>query len=141
MRSFLIALPLVFAAVPATAAPEPDRQIPPELSDPAMADKLSKMLGPLTDALLAMPVGELEAIMEGREATQADKAKTVRDELGGADGERELRANVAAFGPQMRAMQKALVASLPALMGALEGVEKDLERATANLPDPTYPKR
>jgi hypothetical protein len=38
-------------------------------------------------------------------------------------------------------MQKALVASLPALMKSLEGIERELERATANLPDPTYPKR
>ena len=41
----------------------------------------------------------------------------------------------------MRAMQKALVASLPALMSSLEGVERELERAVANMPDPTYPKR
>jgi hypothetical protein len=26
-------------------------------------------------------------------------------------------------------------------MGALSGVEKELERAVANMPDPTYPKR
>jgi len=141
MRAFLIALPLTLAAAPTMAAPSPDRQIPPELSDPAVADKLAKMLGPMTKVLMDMPVGEFEAIMQGREPTQADKAKRVRDEVGGPAAEAELQANVAAMGPQMRAMQKALVASLPAMMGALEGVEKELERATANLPDPTYPKR
>ncbi len=41
----------------------------------------------------------------------------------------------------MQAMTKALVASLPTIMASLEGVERELERATANLPDPTYPKR
>jgi hypothetical protein len=41
----------------------------------------------------------------------------------------------------MQAMQKALVASLPSLLAAFDGVEKQLERATANIPDPTYPKR
>ena len=141
MRALLIALPLALCAAPAIAAPEPDRQIPPELSDPAMADKLTKMLGPLTKALMDMPIGEMEAVMEGREPTPADKAKRVRDEIGGPEAERELQANVAAMGPQMRAMQKALIASLPAIMSAFEGVEKELERATANLPDPTYPKR
>lgn len=141
MRAFLIALPLALCAAPALAAPDADHQIPPELSDPAMADKLTKMLGPLTKALMDMPVGEMEAALEGREATAADKNKRVRDEIGGPDAERELQANVAAMGPQMRAMQKALVASLPAIMSAFEGVEKELERATANLPDPTYPKR
>jgi hypothetical protein len=123
------------------AAPEADRQIPPELSDPAMTDKLARMLGPLTKALMDMPIGEMEAAVEGREPTPADRNKRVRDEIGGPDAERELQSNIAAVGPQMRAMQKALVASLPAIIGALEGVEKELERATANLPDPTYPRR
>ena len=141
MRAFLIALPLALVAAPAMAAPEADRQIPPELSDPAVADKLTKMLGPLAKALMDMPIGEVEAVIESREASQADKNKRVRDAVGGPEAERELQANVAAVGPQIRAMQKALVASLPALMGALEGMEKELERATANIPDPTYPKR
>ena len=140
MRAFLIALPLALATTPAIAAPEPDRQIPPELSDPAMADKLSNMLGPLMKAMLDMPIGEMEAAIAGREPTPADKARRVRDQLG-PDGQKDLEANIARAGPQMRTMQKALVASLPALMSAMSGVEKELERATANLPDPTYPKR
>ena len=41
----------------------------------------------------------------------------------------------------MQAMSKALVASLPSIMKSLDGVARELERATANLPDPTYPKR
>ena len=140
MRALLIALPLALCATPAMAAPEADRQIPAELSDPAMADKLTKMLGPLMRAMMDMPVGEMEAAIAGREPTPADKARRVRDQLG-PDGQKALEANIARAGPQMRAMQKALVASLPSLMGALSGVEKELERTTANLPDPTYPKR
>jgi len=141
MRAFLIALPLTMIAAPAMAAPQSDQQIPPELSDPAIADKLTRMMGPLTKALMDMPVGEMEAAVQGREPTPADKNKRVRDEIGGPEAERELQARVAAAGPQMRAMQKALVASLPALMGALGNMEKELERATANLPNPTYPNR
>ena len=142
MRSLLIALPLLLVPVPALAAPPESNavQIPPELSDPAMADKLTKMLGPLTRVLMDMPVGELEAAAQGREPTAADRAKRVRDQLG-PEGQKNVEATVAQAGPQMRAMQKALVASLPALLAAFEGVEKQLERATANLPDPTYPKR
>ena len=143
MPALLIALPLLLAATPATAAPEaPEapQQIPSELSDPAMADKLTRALGPRTRALLDLPVGELEAAIEGRTPTDADRRRRVRDEIG-PDGERALASQVARAGPQMQAMQKALVASLPALMGALKGVEQELERATANLPDPTYPKR
>ena len=141
MRAFLIALPLAFAASPAVAAPEATPVVPQELSDPAMADKLSKMLGPLMKAMMEMPIGEIEAAVAGREPTAADKSRKVRDAVGGPDAERQLQANIAAAGPQMRAMQKALVASLPALMGTLSGMEKELEKATANLPDPTYPKR
>ena len=144
MRALLIALPLAFSSVPALGAPSEEApasvQIPPELSDPAMADKLTRMLSPLTRVLMDMPVGELEAVMAGREPTTADKAKRVRDELG-PEGQKDLEATVAAAGPQMRVMQKALVASLPALMSALGNMQKELERATANLPDPTYPKR
>ena len=141
MRMLWIALPLMLAATPALAQQSPaDRQIPPELSDPAIADQLTRALVPLSRALMDLPIGELEAAMAGRTPTAADRRKKVRDEIG-PEGERELAAHIAASGPQMRAMQKALVSSLPALMGALSGVEKELERAVANMPDPTYPKR
>ena len=141
MRALLIAFPALFAAAPLAAqTPPADRQIPPELSDPAIADQLARALVPLSKALLDLPVGEIEAAMAGRTPTEADKRKRVRDEIG-PDGERELAAHIATAGPQMRAMQKALVASLPALMGAMSGLERELERAAANMPDPTYPKR
>ncbi|MFL6724243.1 MAG: hypothetical protein ACJ8FC_12050 [Sphingomicrobium sp.] len=141
MRALLIALPLALASVPAVAAPREAPQLPPELSDPAMADKLGKMTGTLTRALMNLPVGELEAAAQGREPTAAERATTVRDQIGGPEAEREVEAKVAASGRQMQAMTKALVASLPSIMKSLEGVERELERATANLPDPTYPKR
>ena len=141
MRALLIALPLMMAPVPAMAAPSEAPQIPPELSDPAMADKLGKMMGALTRALMDMPVGEMEAAVQGREPTAADRSRRVRDRIGGPGAEREVEARVAASGRQMQAMTKALVASLPSIMQSLEGVERELERATANLPDPTYPKR
>jgi hypothetical protein len=140
MRYALIALPLMLAATPAIAAP-PAPQIPPELSDPAIADKLGRMAGVLTKSLMDLPVGEVEAAMEGRPVTQADKAKRVRDSIGGPDAERRVQTEVAQSGRQMQAMTKALVASLPAILAAMDGVEKELERAVANIPDPTYPKR
>ena len=140
MRALLLALPLVLLPVPVAAAPA-DRQIPPELTDPAMADKLGRMMGSLTKALMEMPIGELEASVQGREPTAADKNKRVRDAIGGPNAEKQVEAEVAASGRQMQAMTKALVASLPTIMASLEGVERELERATANLPDPTYPKR
>jgi hypothetical protein len=140
MRYALIALPLMLAATPAIAAP-PAPQLPPELSDPAMADKLGRMAGVLTKSLMDLPVGEVEAAIEGRPATQADKAKRVRDSIGGPDAEQRVQAEVAQSGRQMQAMTKALIASLPSIIAAMDGVEKELERAVANIPDPTYPKR
>ena len=142
IRNIALALaPLALLASPAMAAPKEAPKVPPEFSDPAMADKLGKMMGALTRALMDMPVGELEAAAQGREPTQADKAKRVRDHVGGPNAEREIEAQVAASGRQMQVMTKALVASLPTIMKSLEGVERELERATANLPDPTYPRR
>ena len=142
IRNCVLALvPLALLASPATAAPKEAPKLPPELSDPAMADKLGKMMGALTRALMDMPVGELEAAAQGREPTPADKAKRVRDHIGGPDAEREVEAQVAASGRTMQAATKALVDSLPSLMTALGEMESRLERATANLPDPTYPRR
>jgi len=140
MRYALAALPMILAAAPAVAAPATP-QLPPEFSDPAMADKLGKMAGALTKALMDMPVGEMEAAIQGREPTAADRSKRVRDEIGGPDAEHNVEAKVAASGRQMQAMTKALVASLPAIMQSLDQAQKQLERATANIPDPTYPKR
>jgi hypothetical protein len=141
MRALLIALPLMLVPLPALAAPKEAPQLPPELSDPAMADRLGKMMGALTRALMDMPVGELEAAAQGREPTAADRVRRVRDHIGGPEAEREVEAKVVASGRQLQAMTQALVASLPAIMASLEGIERDLERATANLPDPSYPKR
>ena len=139
MRALLIALPALFVAAPLAAQPA-SRAIPPELSDPAIADSLTRALVPLSRALMNLPIGELEAAIEGRPVTEADRRKRVRDEIG-PDGERQLTEQVARAGPQMRAMQQALVTSLPSIMASLEGVERELERAVANMPDPTYPRR
>ena len=141
MRSLMFALPLMLAATPAMAAPADAPQLPAELSDPAMADKLGKMMGALTRALMDMPVGELEAAAQGREPTAAERSRRVRDHIGGPEAEKEVEARVAESGKQMQAMSKALVASLPSILKSFEGVQRELERATANLPDPSYPKR
>jgi hypothetical protein len=141
MRALLIALPLMLVATPAVAAPKAAPQLPPELSDPAMADKLGKMVGALTKSLMNLPVGEIQAAIEGREPTAADRNRRVRDEIGGPAAERDVEARVAASRKQIQAMSKALVDSLPSILGALDEAQKKLERATANIPDPTYPRR
>ena len=141
MRKIWIALPLLLAPVPATAAPKQAPQLPRELADPAMPGKLGKMAGALTRALMDMPVGEVEAAVQGREPTAADRGRRVRDEIGGPQAEAKVEAQVAQSGRHMRAMGQALVESLPALMSALDQLETRMERVTANIPDPTYPRR
>ena len=149
MRALAALIPLALVAAPAVAA-EPQRDsefaMPPELTDPAMAQTLGKMLGALTKVMMDMPVGELQAAVQGREATAADKARTVRDLTGrDPDFERKVESQVALAMPRMQASMKAMAKSLPAMAKAMEKMADDMEdsldRATANLPQPGYPKR
>lgn len=150
MRAFALLLPLVLLAAPARAADAPakdsDFQIPSELTDPAMAETLGKMLGTLTKAMMDMPVGELQAAVQGREPTDADRQRRLRDVAGGApDLDRKIEQQVRQAMPRMQASMKAMAASLPAMARAMEKaadeMEAGIDRATANLPTPGYPKR
>ena len=149
MRALVVLLPLALFAAPALAAePEADRdfQIPAELTDPAMADTLGKMLGSLTRVMMDMPLGELQAAVEGREPTSADRKRTLRD-MAGRDPnlERKVEQQVAQAVPRMQSSMKALAGSLPAMAKALEQaaeqMEGSIDRATANMPTPGYPRR
>jgi hypothetical protein len=142
----LFALPLLLIAAPAVAAPEQAREkieIPPEVTSPETAEKLGRMAGVLSKALMDLKVGEIEAIATGREPTAADKQRTVRDMAvkGDPNFERDVERQIANAGPIIQQGMKRITAMLPALMSAMEGLGDDLDRATANLPDPTYPKR
>jgi hypothetical protein len=106
-----------------------------------MADKMGRVAGVLTKSLMDLPVGEVEAAIEGRPATPADREKRVRDEVNDPYLDQRVAAEAAQSGRTMQAATKALVASLPAIMGALGQVQDELERAVANIPDPTYPRR
>ena len=152
MRALLILVPTILAASPALAAPPQARQapppmaqppiaIPPALSDPAMADQIGRVAGVLTKTLMNLPVGEMEAAIEGRVPTPADRARTVRDESGDPYLDQRVAAEAAATGRTMQAAGKALVGSLPAIMQALSGARAEIERAVGNLPDPGYPRR
>jgi hypothetical protein len=149
MRALVAFAALALISAPAAAA-EPaqdkDFQIPAELTDPAMAQTLGKMFGILTKAMMDMPVGEMQAAVEGREPTAADKTRTVRDITGrDPNFERKVEAQVAQSVPRMQAGLKAMSRSLPAMAKAMEKaadeMEGSLDRATANLPQPGYPKR
>ena len=143
MRALLIALPLMLVAAPAAAQqyPQPGPEVERVLNDPAMADTLGRVAGVLTRSLMNLPVGEMEAAIEGRPVTPADRARTVRDSVGDPDLDRRVAAEAAQSGRTMQAAGKAMMSSLPAIMGAIGQAQDAIERAVANMPNPNYPRR
>jgi hypothetical protein len=149
MRAFQLILPLMLVASPALAqppapaAPPETIVVPPELTDPAMADKLGAMMQGLSKAFLNLPVGEVEAAVEGRSATRADRKLTIRDVGRREDPnfERNLDRQLADSRVLMQASMKAFATALPAMIKGLSDAGRELEKATANLPSPNYPKR
>jgi len=141
MRKILIALPLLLAAAPAMAQPAP--QLPHQLTDPATAQKLTNAMQALSGVFLNMKIGEVQAALEGRQATPAERNMTVRDmaRRDDPDFDRHFQQQMANVGPTVQRSMKALNQALPAIMKGLTEAEKSLDRAIANLPDPTYPKR
>lgn len=149
MRAAILLLPLLISATPtlaqASSQTPPPRpfKVPPELTDPRTAEKLDRTMQAMTNALLDLPVGEIRAAIEGRKPTAADKRLTVRD-LGRRDDpnfERNLRRQVAEAGPKIAQSMNALSDAMPAIAKALDDAGRAIDRAAANLPDPTYPKR
>ena len=142
MRAYLLVAPLALIASPALAQtqPAPDQiQVPPALTDPAMADKLTNMMQAMSRALLNLPVGEMQAAIEGRPVTPADRQRTIRSET--RMSERDLDAKIEQSKPMIVASQRAIASALPAMMKAMTDAAKEFERASANLPRPDYPKR
>ena len=143
MRLLLIALPLAFVATPVMAQRTNAPDLPRELTDPAMADKLGKMAGALSRALLDLNVGEVQAAVEGRPVNDADRRRTIRDMAarGDPDIERNIERQAATSGAAIQAGMKAMAAALPAIMQSVDRAADEIDRATANLPQPGYPRR
>jgi hypothetical protein len=148
MRLHLLALPIALAAAPVAAQqPAPraatpsadEMRLPPEMSDPRLADRLVDALQVLSKAFLSLPAGEVEAALEGRPATAAERRRTVASETGLTEG--ELRRKLDESRPAMHGAQKALMAAIPAMMKGLTEAQKEFEKAAANMPQPGYPKR
>ena len=55
--------------------------------------------------------------------------------------EREIRQQIEAEPARMQAGMKAFAAALPAMMKGMSEAQREMERATANMPRPDYPKR
>ena len=141
MRALLLT-PLLALASPALAQSAPhDSAIPRELTDPAMPAQVGRMAGALTRALMNMPIGEVEAAIDGRPATPADRTRTIGSTVGGPGMERQVEQQVASSAGTLQSSARALQRAMPAIERALGQAAADIERATANLPDPTYPRR
>jgi len=149
MRSAPALLALIMISAPVTAQPagpvtsDPSADIARRIADPATADKVARAMQALGKAFLELPVGEIQAAMEGRPVTAADKRVTVRD-LGRRDDpqfDRKFAAQLSNAGPMMQQGLKAMATALPAITQSLKQAGEAVERAAANMPDPTYPKR
>lgn len=141
MRRVVLAVPLLFAAAPALAQPAPPpMQVPPQLLDPHVTDQLVSMAQGLSNALLNLPVGEVQAAAEGRPPTWADRHRTVRDVARESDPnfDRDYQRQIAEAGPQLRAAHRAVVTALPRVVSDLSRAADDIDRAMQNMPRP-YP--
>jgi hypothetical protein len=154
MRISLILLPLLLAASPAFAqaaapvtpapqAKDPTAEMQRVLNDPAMADRLANIMQGLSKAFLNLPVGEVQAAVEGRKPTAAERRMTVRDIERRDDPhfDRDFQQRMAQAKPMIQQSMTAMSQALPGIMQGLQQAGKALERAAANMPDPTYPKR
>ena len=136
LLALLVSAPPALAQAPATA-------VPPELTGPRTADRVADAMQTMSDALLNLRVGELKAAVEGRKASASEKRLTVRD-LSRRDDpnfDRDFQQRIADAKPMIHQSMKALNDALPAMMQGLEQAQQSIERAIANMPDPTYPKR
>ncbi len=131
------------SAPPETAPTRESIQLPPELTDPATADKLAGAVQQLSRALLDLKVGGIQAALEGREPTKAERGLTVRDlaRRDDPDIDRHIQQRLAEARPQVERGIKALNEALPRVTRDLESAHEAFERAIANMPDPNYPKR
>ena len=151
MRISVTLLPLALCAAPCAAqqfpsAPPPAPpivQLPPELTDPATADRLADAMQGLSQALLDMRVGAIRAALEGRAPTPAERNMRVGDlaRRNDPDFDRHLHQQIAAAKPKVEQGIRALNGALPEINADLEHARQSLERALANLPDPNYPRR
>jgi hypothetical protein len=113
--------------------------LPPAMTDPRLADRVTNTMSAMSKAFLNLPVGEIEAAMEGRPPTYADRRRTVRTETG--MNERKLERKIDEARPMIEGSQRAMATALPAIMQNLTQAAHELERAMANVPRPDYPRR
>jgi len=144
MRKILIVLSLLLSASPALAQEAPPAfQLPRELTDPAAQMGFAMKVQGIANALLSVRVGDVGAAIEGREATPAERNVTLGDVVRRKDPnfDRDVAREVATAGPKIQRSMQALNRALPRVMRDVADAQRSIDRAVANLPDPTYPQR
>ena len=146
MRLALVILPVALSAGPALAqaVPPPPSAAPQALQlPPETVERFADSMQSLSQALLDMKVGGVQAAIEGRKATRAERNLTVRD-LGRRNDpnfDRNIEQQIASARPKLEQSVRALNETLPQITQDLQNAQKAIERAMANLPDPNYPRR
>ena len=147
MRISLLALPVVALSVPAIAAPPPPPPpppiaVPPQLADPATADRLVDMMQAMSKAFLDLPAGEIEAAAEGRRPTARDRATTVGDIARRDDPnfDGDLGRKIERARPMIHQSMKAFNDALPAITRSLAEAAAAMQRVGDNLPQPYDPR-
>jgi hypothetical protein len=142
MRIRLALVPLSLCAAPALAQPA-QNPIPRELTDPATVHRLTETMQSLSQALLDMRVGNIQAALEGRAPTPAERNLTVGDLARRNDPQfdQHLQQNIDAARPKIEQSVRAFSEAVPQVTQDLQRARKSLERAMSNLPDPSYPRR
>ena len=144
MRALPLLLPLLAAAAPASAQMAPPPPAPQALViPPAAADRVADALDAVTDALLDVKVGKLKAAIDGRPPAPGERQLTLRDVAGAKDPnfEANLHRTIAQARPLVRQGIRTVDETLPQVVQGVQQASRALERATANLPDPSYPQR
>jgi hypothetical protein len=143
MRAALITLPIVAIALSSTAVAKPlqdeTAHIQRVLNDPQWADRVTNVMLAMSRAFMDLPVGEVEAAVQGRQPTAADKRRTVQSETGMS--EQQLQQQIEQSRPKMEAGMRAMAVALPAIMKGFSDAQHEMDKATANVPRPDYPKR
>ena len=140
MRVSLLIAGLLLAA-PAVAQPAPYPEaplLPPEIANGEFVDRAVPVLQALSRAFLDLPVGEVQAAIENRPATRADRNRRVRD-VAGVD-ERDLDQSIAQNSQVLKNGVQSVVRSLPVIQRALNQAGEEVARAVNNLPSPAYPR-
>ena len=124
MRKSLILVPLLLASSPALAQSAP--QLPPQLTDPATAQRLTDAMQSMSAALLNMRIGEVRAALEGRPPAPGERNLTVGDlaSRDDPDFERHLHEQIPGVAPQMQGGIEDVNKALPEITRDFKGAPK-----------------